>query len=87
MSPAERGAYLEAPPEGAPDIDQAHAVCRQSLHQKGTYLWLGAMYMHCPLCSTCSSGSIIMAAEQPIPCKSYAEEQQDAVDAGSCTIR
>ena len=26
MDPAQRGAYLEHPPEGAPDIDEAHHV-------------------------------------------------------------
>lgn len=26
MTPPERGQFLEEPPEGAPDIDQAHAV-------------------------------------------------------------
>ena len=26
MSPEERGSFLEEPPEGAPDIDEAHAV-------------------------------------------------------------
>jgi hypothetical protein len=26
MSPAERGAYLEHPPPGAPDLDEAHHV-------------------------------------------------------------
>lgn len=26
MSPAERGAYLEHPPPGAPDLDDAHHV-------------------------------------------------------------
>ena len=28
MSPGERGAYLENPPAGAPDIDEAHEVTR-----------------------------------------------------------
>lgn len=27
MSPAERGAYLEQPPQDAPDIEEAHQVC------------------------------------------------------------
>lgn len=27
MSPAERGKYLESPPEDAPDIEEAHQVC------------------------------------------------------------
>lgn len=26
MSPSERGAYLESPPPGAPDIEEAHLV-------------------------------------------------------------
>ena len=26
MTPEERGAYLESPPEGAPDIEEAHKV-------------------------------------------------------------
>lgn len=26
MTPEERGHFLEEPPEGAPDIDEAHAV-------------------------------------------------------------
>jgi hypothetical protein len=27
MSAAERGSYLESPPEAAPDIEEAHQVC------------------------------------------------------------
>ena len=30
MDPAQRGAYLEYPPEGAPDIDEAHHVSHSS---------------------------------------------------------
>ena len=35
MDPAQRGAYLEYPPEDAPDIDEAHHVsqCDQSTSQ------------------------------------------------------
>ena len=30
MDPAQRGAYLEHPPEGAPDIDEAHHVSHRT---------------------------------------------------------
>ena len=37
MSPAQRGAYLEQPPEGAPDID--------SIHQVGHGAWLPLLFL------------------------------------------
>ncbi len=36
MDPAQRGTYLEHPPEGAPDIDEAHHVS----HKRQLYLSL-----------------------------------------------
>ena len=61
MSPAERGAYLEQPPEGAPDID--------SIHQVGTNKAVQCSCSAAPvlLLATAAAARIPLPSQKPMP--------------------
>ena len=63
MSPQERGAFLERPPEGAPDIDSIHQArlglsARWHLHLRGANLGLWAL----PAATVCAAAACSMHA-------------------------
>jgi hypothetical protein len=45
LSPAERGAYLESPPEDAPDIEEAHQVCLRVEMRPTLCVWWGVTFV------------------------------------------
>ena len=59
MDPAQRGTYLEHPPEGAPDIDEAHHVSH------GDQLHL-SLHMPSTLTSPSEQTEVLSACSNPL---------------------
>ena len=62
MNPTEVGAFLENPPEGAPSIDEAHAVSADLMEVKATHL-SSVQAVQLQSCEACMARPDEVAAE------------------------